>query len=420
MLAYFIILAGVLNLIRIFIYVLASLKFTLWSKSSQNEAARFSFRNKDLFPEVLVVVPAYNEAKTIQRTLDSLNHVYYPKNKLRITIVDDGSSDGTKDVVRSIIRKRSKMNFGFNLLVKKNGGKADALNYAIRKNPFGELITCLDADSTVERDFFIQMVKYFKFNKVCVAAANVQVNHGNTLIGLFQSFEYLISYQMKKAQSYLNIEYIVGGIGSTFRRSTVEEVGLYDTNTVTEDIDLSVKIINHFGSKDALVIYANDAIARSQPVLKFKELILQRYRWKFGRMQTLYKNKALIFNRNKKYNRILTFLVLPLAIFGEATLIFDFLVMLLIFAYALVELSPQDILTPIFLTLGYILYNIWWSDTTPKKERLVLALSSPVMIVGNIFLTFVEFVALIKSLPRASKIKKTLQDKTSWSSPTRV
>ena len=68
---------------------------------------------------------------------------------------------------------------------------------------------------------------------------------------MIQRFEYLICHQMKKAHSAYNVEYIIGGIGSMFRRSTLDEVGLYDTNTMTEDIDLTMKILAKVATRSA-------------------------------------------------------------------------------------------------------------------------------------------------------------------------
>lgn len=416
----FILLTGVLNLVRIFFYVLANSKYTLWSKGEGSKDIEFNISNRHLFPDILVVVPAYNEAKTISRTIESLNFVNYPKNKLRILVVNDGSKDATSAVVAGQIYYNGPMNFNFQLIDKPNGGKADALNCGIKSTDFGELITCLDADSTVDKNFFINMSKYFKYKSVVSAAANVQISHNNTLIGLLQMFEYLISYQMKKSQTYFNIEYIVGGIGSTFRRTAVEAVGYYDTNTMTEDIDLTVKIINKFGNKKAGIIYAHDAVAHSQPVGKFKELISQRFRWKFGRMQTLYKNKNMIMNFNKKYDRRLTIFAIPFAIFGELTLSIELLIYLSIIFYSLTIGGFGGLVYPIFLSLWYAWYNIWYSEFTPKKDKLLLSVSAPIMYFGMGFLMIVEFIALIKSLIRLPFIKKSISnDKVSWQSPSR-
>lgn len=418
---YFIIISGILNLIRIFVYVIASLQFNLWQVSPENRLNKVNIKNRNQFPEVLVIVPAYNEAKTIKRTIESLNLVNYPKAKLKIVIVNDGSKDGTGKKVKSILKhKKWISNFDFKLINKPNGGKADALNTGIKSTEFGELITCLDADSTVDANFFINMVKYFKFKSVFCAAANVKLNHANSILGFLQMFEYLISYQMKKAQTYLNVEYIVGGIGSTFRRSVVEQVGYYDTNTVTEDIDLTMKLINKIGNKRGGIIYAPDAIAYSQPVLKFKELVAQRFRWKFGRFQTLYKNRRVIFSRSKKHSKLLSWLMIPWALFGEATLGLEFLIFLNIILYSIIVSGPAGLVYPIILSIWYAWYNIWYSEAVDRKQKLLLYLASPLMYFGMGLMMFVEVIAMLKCLIKLPAIKKSVsKDMVSWVSPSR-
>lgn len=417
---YFIVFTGVFNIIRIFIYVFSSSRYSLWSVGKENKAVKLSITNLSKFPSILVVVPAYNEAKTIERTINSLNFINYPKNKIKIIIVDDGSKDNTKKVVYSIINKKNKINFNFELISKKNGGKADALNTAIKSTDFGELITCLDADSIVDKNFFINMSKYFKFKSIIAAASNVQITHNNTILGLIQMFEYLVSYQMKKSQSYLNIEYIIGGIGSTFRRSAIEEVGYYDTNTMTEDIDLTMKMINKLGNKNKRIIYASDAIAISQPVLKVKDLISQRFRWKFGRMQTLYKNKNVILSRNKKHGKLLTMFALPFAIFGELTLGLEFFIYMLIIFYAVTITGLNGLIYPLILSMWYAWYNIWYSNFSSKKDRILLLLVSPLMYFLMGFMMGIELIALFKCTIKLPFIKKTISnEKVSWKSPTR-
>lgn len=417
---YFILGTGTINLIRIFAYIVGNLKFSLHHKIKERQSINLDINTRDLFPDILVTVPAYNEEKTIERTVNSLNFVNYPKDKLRIIIIDDGSKDKTSSVVESLIQDKDLTNFNFQLIKKPNGGKADALNTAIKSTDFGELITCLDADSTVDKNFFIKMSRHFKDEKVIAAAANVQLTHKNTLIGLVQMFEYMVSYQMKKSQTYYNIEYIIGGIGSTFRRSTIESVGYYDTNTVTEDIDLTVKIIDRLGNKEFKVVYGYDAVAHSQPVLKFKELVAQRFRWKFGRMQTLYKHSSLIFGTSKKHDKRLTLFALPFAIFGESTLTFELAIYLMIIFYSVISGGISGVVHPLILSVWYAWYNIWFSEFTPKKDKLLLILVSPLMYFGMGFLMIIEFIALVKSVFKLPFIKKSIsQDRVSWQSPTR-
>ena len=137
-------------------------------------------------------------------------------------------------------------------------------------------------------------------------------------------------------------------------------------------------------------------------------------------MQTLYKNKELILSSNKKYDRRLTIFAIPFAIFGELTLSIELLIYLSIIFYSLTIGGFGGLVYPIFLSLWYAWYNIWYSEFTPKKDKLLLSVSAPIMYFGMGFLMIVEFIALIKSLIRLPFIKKSISnDKVSWQSPSR-
>ena len=133
---------------------------------------------------------------------------------------------------------------------------------------------CLDGDSMLEPDAVAKSVAYFRDERVVATASNVNILPGGGLLGLVQRYEYLISYHMKKAHNIFNVEYIIGGIGSMFRRETLDEVGLYDTNTMTEDIDLTMKIIARKGNRNQRVVYAYDALTYTEAVPSFGSLVL--------------------------------------------------------------------------------------------------------------------------------------------------
>ena len=235
-------------------------------------------------PSVSLVVPMHNEGPIVERTLASLMEVDY--EPLQIIVVDDGSTDDTAERI-GMWKIKHDHEHRIEAFTKTNGGKADALNTAIRTRATGELIMCLDGDSILAPDAVTKSVAYFRDERVVATASNVNIMPGGGLLGLVQRYEYLISYHMKKAHNIFNVEYIIGGIGSMFRRSTLDEVGLYDTNTMTEDIDLTMKILAKGGNKNQRVVYAYDALTYTEAVPYVPSLVRQRYRWKYGRMQIL-------------------------------------------------------------------------------------------------------------------------------------
>ena len=130
-----------------------------------------------------------------------------------------------------------------------NGGKADALNNTIRDGGHRRAgdVPGRRLDAGPRRGG--EVGRLLPRPRVVATASNVNIMPNGTLLGLVQRYEYLISYHMKKAHNIFNVEYIIGGIGSMFRRDVLDEVGMYDTNTMTEDIDLTMKIIAKNGNR---------------------------------------------------------------------------------------------------------------------------------------------------------------------------
>lgn len=135
------------------------------------------------------------------------------------------------------------------------------------------MITVLDADSELRPNFLANMVKHFQSTNVVAVAANVRIKRALNLIELVQYIKYLVGYQLKSSEQVLNLEYIIGGIGSTFRRTIMEAVNLYDTDTVTEDIDLTMKLLRKFGNTSYKFCYAFDCVYPHQRFIILDNLL---------------------------------------------------------------------------------------------------------------------------------------------------
>lgn len=356
-------------------------------------------------PDFLVIIPAFNEQNTILSTIKSVLKSKYPKPRLRIVVVNDGSTDQTAALVDHFIKTEKSSNVF--LISQPNSGKAAALNTALKEIQFGDLFMTLDADSYLDENALANVVKHFENRKVKALASNVKIIKRGGLLNLIQKFEYLVSYQMKKSQTVFNIEYIIGGVGASFRRSFIKKIGYFDTNTVTEDIDLTMKILQ-LGNKENRVIYADDVITYTEAVLNLPGLIRQRFRWKFGRTQTFYKNKNLFFNRDKKFNKGLTWIYLPYAVYAD--LVF-FLEPLIVAYIAILLLVNHDILTfatAVTVISLYNLLNILAEETTSLKEKLVLASLVPVIYPLFYILSLVEYIALVKTAIKVKTIPESV------------
>lgn len=397
--AYLIIIFGIINIWRMCLFLVGSNIYSLKSHLNKKK------KQPKYQPSFTVLVPAYNEKNTILRCVHSVIQNQYPKDKLDVIVLDDGSTDGTPDIVENYKRLYKVTNLQIVRL--KNSGKANVLNYGLKNCTKGKLVMCLDSDSYLKEDAISKMVKYFADPYVATAASNVKIIDNGTLLNLIQKFEYLICYQMKRALTVANIEYIIGGIGSTFRKSTLEKVGFYDTDTVTEDIDLTMKIIRN-GNKKYQAVYAADSIAYTESVLTVRDLIKQRFRWKWGRCQTFFKNKKMFFNSDKKYSKALTFFYLPFAIYGDIAYFFEPLMISYILYITIRYNDLITFLTAFIVISIYIAFNIVFEETIKTKDKILLLTIAPTMYLFFYILSFVEYIALIKAVIKLPKLKDNL------------
>lgn len=395
-----IIFLGVTNLIRMTMFIVGSDIYSYLAKKAQKGKIR-----KRFYPYISIIIPAHNEEKTVLRTVRSLIRNTYPRYKRQLVVVDDGSTDRTYEIIKKY-RDRYRVR-NLTIVRQKNGGKAAALNNGIKKYATGEFVMCLDSDSYLDRNGLRNVASYFLDPKVVAVSANVKIIPSGTFLNLVQQMEYLICYQMKRAQTVFNIEYIIGGIGSAFRKSALEKVGYYDGNTVTEDIDLTMKLLQ-LGNNNVRVIYGANVIAFTESVLNVVDLAKQRFRWKWGRSQTFLKNTNMFFNRDKRFTKGFSFLYLPYAIFSDLTFLFE---PVLVFYIFYIILRYSDIFTLIASLLVISIYmslNIFLENTLDKKEKIKFILLSPIMYFSFFILSFVEYFALLKSIVNLPKLKQSI------------
>ena len=197
-------------------------------------------RIKRFSPSISVIVPAFNEEKAIIQTLASSCRSTY--KKISIVVVDDGSSDNTAILVKEFIEVHPDNDI--KLIQQPNSGKSVAINNALFNYDNSVLTMVLDADSLLKEDAIEKMVKWFLNPKIVALAMNVKMLTLPTFIGACQRFEFISAYRGKCAEHVLKTLYIIGGIGSTFRTDKLKNIGGYDTNTPTEDIDLTLKLLS--------------------------------------------------------------------------------------------------------------------------------------------------------------------------------
>lgn len=368
-------------------------------------------------PLVTLVVPAHNEEQVIVRTLESIERSEY--RKLQVIVVDDASKDATSALVRHFQQEHPTLNLRL-LHKRRNGGKGRALNDALRRYARGELVMTLDGDSVILPDTVGNAVAYFTDPSVVGVAANVQVMEEYTVLGMLQKLEHMVGYSAKKAYTLLNCEYVVGGVASTYRLDVLRQVDFYDTDTLTEDIGLSIKIINHAGNRARRIIYGADVVALTEGVATYKALFKQRFRWKYGSLQNLVKYKRLICNPGRAYSKTLTFYRLPVAVLSELLLLLGPVVWIyaLYISFGNYSLS---LIAGAYLTISaYVLVTIWFTERLSVWDKLRLSAVTPTVYCIFYIMDVVQLVSAFRCFVRLPRLLLQ-KDKTSiWVSPERI
>lgn len=404
---------GIINLLHYGFYLANANLYDIWQFKRKQQIAKK--RSNKKLPLVSIVMSAHNEEKVIERTLDSLMKVKYPR--LQIIIMDDASTDGTSRIINQYIASHPKADITIRYKTK-NVGKGAALNSAIGRYAKGELIMTLDADSILHPDAVRNAVRYFDDPSVVGVAANVRIIEEPSVLSVLQMLEHMIGYRSKKAYSLTNSECIVGGVASTYRASTLREVGYYDAGTMTEDIGLSMKIASR-GNKNHRLVYAADVVAMTEGVDTFKALVKQRFRWKYGMLQNLVKYAYLIGKTDKKYSRMLTWYRLPMAFISEIMLMLEPVLLGYVLYLSYLMQSPASIIASYVLITGYILLNLLPDEHSSRKRRLRLALYAPLAYFIFYIMNLVQFIAIVRCLFKSPQLIRKQAVAGTWHSPAR-
>lgn len=367
-------------------------------------------------PLVTVAISAHNEEKVIIRALESIRRNTH--SRIEVIIADDGSKDGTYKLVKKYIKHHPRQNVHI-FAMPRNVGKGSALNFILTRYAKGEFVMTLDADSILAPDAISNAISYFDDPTVAGVAANVQIIEEPSVLGVLQKFEHMIGYRSKKTYSLLNCEFVVGGVASTYRMDILREMDFYDTDTVTEDIGLSLKIVNQ-GNRAHKVIYGVNVRAMTEGVETFRALVKQRYRWKYGSMQNIIKYHHLIGNHDRAYTSTLTYYRMPMAVLSE----FALLLAPAIWGYTLYITFSQRTLTLIigaYLTITvYTFITLWWDEHANVRDRIRLSLFVPVAYFIFYLMDFVQLVAVIRCLGKAHYLLGRKDVGGTWVSPTRI
>ena len=259
-----------------------SLALAQWLRSRRRERIH---AGSDYVPFVSILVPAYNEELVIANTIHSLLASDYPGYE--IIVIDDGSQDGTSNVVAEQFAGDERVR----LLTVANAGKAVALNTGLR-HACGEIVIALDADTLFAPHTVGALAHRFYDKTLGAIAGNAKVGNRVNIVTRWQALEYITSQNMdRRAFASLNCITVVPGAVGAWRRDLLVEVGGFPSDTLAEDQDLTLQIRRlgyHIG-------YEETAIAWTEAPHNLRSLAKQRFRWAYGTLQCMWKHRDALF-----------------------------------------------------------------------------------------------------------------------------
>lgn len=370
-------------------------------------------------PPLSIIVPCYNEELTITDNVKALMSLEYGDYEL--VLVNDGSKDKTLEVLikafdltkidmpyRKQINTKAvqgiyvSQTFTNIVLVDKvNGGKADALNAGINLSKY-PIITAVDADSIIERNSLVKVVRPFIENPKVVVSGGVvrpvndcdvdmgfieSVRLGKKSIVRFQTVEYLRAFLFGRlGWGTMNGLLIISGAFGVFNKNVVIEVGGYTEDTIGEDMELVVKVHRKMREekRDYEIVFVPDPVCWTQVPEDFKTLKSQRKRWHKGLIDTLLNHKKMMLN--PRYG-VVGMLSLPYYFFietlGALVEIIGYFSFIISFYFGLISLEffllflGISILYGVFLSSSAILLDEYnYSKYNSLKEYLLLVLYS--------------------------------------------
>jgi len=243
------------------------------------------------FPLVSVIIPAFNEEKTIKATMKSILGLDYPKDKLELIVINDDSTDNTHKIAQSVIH--SNKDFDIKLIDQENAGKGASMNVALSMCK-GEYFVCLDADSFVEKDALRKILPHFTSPDIAAVLPLLKVRDPKGILQKMQWYEYLINMFYKELMSRLDTVHVAPGPFSVYKKKILQKIGGFDANhNLTEDLEIALRL----QSQNYRIIQLLDTEVKTIAPDNLKELYKQRNRWYKGSIINAIRYKRMIFNK---------------------------------------------------------------------------------------------------------------------------
>ena len=320
------------------------------------------------YRSITVLVPAFNEEGYIGKTLRAVLEAEYPDEKKEIVVVDDGSTDGTYEEALTYASDQVKV------VQKENGGKYSALNYGLMFAT-GDFIVTIDADSIVHSEALLEIVAPLHADEeVGAVASHVKVMNADRLITTCQQLEYIVGMNIyRRMLDLFGTVTIVPGCLGAYRRSVIDDIYAYDPDTLTEDFDITTKVL-----KTGYRVTVSEALVYTEAPDTWRDLYRQRLRWYRGNFMTIFKHADLLWDPSIGFVHRLAF---PLRIFEMFLLPIASWIILALIVLAILQGQIVPILT-LFVIFASVIVLIGLIAIQIEGEEWTLALYSPLFVVG--------------------------------------
>lgn len=324
------------------LYMTSLLLFIYWPR--RHEAFHCP---KARIEPVSVIVPCYNAEHNIGKTIEAILALDYPKDMIEVIVVDDRSTDNSVKIVKEYAAKYNNVR---SIVNKRNsGGAAEPTNIGIKAAKYG-LIAVTDDDSSPAPDALKKMVGMLQSEEdIGGVSSAVLARKPKTFMQKLQEIEYTIIAWNRRILDFVDAVYVTPGPFALYKKKVLLEIGLFDVNNMTQDIEIVWRMISH-GYKARMCL---GAVVYSETPTKFKVWWRQRVRWNIGGTQCVIKYRNILFKKGMLGAFIVPFFSMNLFIglFGLG-----------IFVYLLFK--------RLFVTYFSTKYSIYGSATIVRLQEL--------------------------------------------------
>lgn len=296
LLSYIILIIYSLAILLIFLYSLAQLNLLinyLKSKKKNVYHHKFNFDNQIEIPFVTIQLPIYNEKYVVERLLYCISKLNYESSKLEIQVLDDSTDDSIIET-QKIINDLKNTGLNINHIIRKNriGYKAGALKegLAIAK---GDFIAIFDADFLPKQNWLLETIPYFKNEKIGVVQTRwSHINRNYSVLTKIQAFALDAHFTLEQTGRNSKKHCInFNGTAGVWRKSCILDAGNWESDTLTEDLDLSYRA----QLKNWEFIYLEDVETPAELPAMLSAARSQQFRWNKGGAENFVKIGLKVF-----------------------------------------------------------------------------------------------------------------------------